>query len=77
VTDKNTEAKIEKLISEENLRPGKWYDVTARAIVRKNAAGKVEYNTARVSIKQLEGEPGAPGTEPPVDPDAPEPTPQG
>jgi hypothetical protein len=74
--DQKTEAKIEKLLGDENLRPGKWYDVTARAVVRKTAAGRVEYNTARVSIKELDGEPGAPGTEPPVDPDAPEPTPQ-
>ena len=65
MTDQNTEAKIEKLLSDENLRPGKWYHVTANAVVRKNAAGRVEYNTARVTVKQLEGEPGAPGTEPP------------
>jgi hypothetical protein len=68
VTDQNTEAKIEKLLSDENLRPGKWYHVTANAVVRKNAAGRVEYNTARVTVKQLEGEPGAPGTTPPTEP---------
>ena len=65
MTDASTEARIEKLLGSENLRPGQWYDVTARAIVRKNSAGRIEYNTARVTVKPLDGEPGEPGTEPP------------
>jgi len=60
----NDEQKIETLIGDENLRPGQWYDVTARAIVRKTAAGRIEFNTARVTIKEIEGEPGTPSPEP-------------
>lgn len=65
MADQKAEAQIEKLLGGENLRQGAWYDVTARAIVRRTTTGRIEYNTARVVVKELQGEPGAPGTTPP------------
>ena len=73
--DPTAEQRLEKLLGGENLRLDQWYDVAARAIVRRTATGRIEYNTARVTVKPLEGEPPAPGTEPP-EPSEPEPEPK-
>lgn len=69
MTAKSDEQKVEKMLGDESLTPGQWYDVTARAIVRKTAGGRMEFNTCRVQIREID----APGSTPPVGDAEPEP----